>query len=60
MSRNMYKHPEYEEMIKRLFSGWEFTFASIAGFDTKTMAQTSEDQQVSGRAIRPRKKKTYD
>jgi|LauGreDrversion4_2_1035121.scaffolds.fasta_scaffold51348_1 hypothetical protein len=40
----MYKHPEYEEMIKRLFNGQEFTFAALSGgFETKTIAQTSGD-----------------
>lgn len=38
LSRNMYKHPEYAEMIKRMFSGQEFTFANVSGFDTKTIS----------------------
>ena len=60
MSRNMYKnHPEYNEMLKRMFEGQEFTFAAVSGFDTKTMAQTGRED-VSGKAIKARKSKNYD
>ena len=65
----MYKHPEYAEMIKRLFSGQEFTFANIPGFETKTLAQTinasaaditNNPTAVVGKALKAKKKKTYD
>lgn len=60
MSRNMYKHPEYSEMIKRMFSGQEFTFANVSGFDTKTISQTVDESNISGKAMRARKKKSFD
>ena len=61
MSRNMYKNmPEYNEMITRMFQGQEFTFASVSGFDTKTMGQTTTGDEISGRAIKARKHRNYD
>jgi hypothetical protein len=60
LSRNMYRqHPEYNEMIKRMFTGQEFTFASVSGFDTKTIAQASEGSE-SGKSMRAKRNKTYD
>ena len=56
----MYKHPEYNEMLTRIMSGQELTFANIAGFDTKTMAQTSEEASAAGRTMKAKKKKKYD
>ena len=40
LSRNMYKNPEYNEMISRIMGGQELTFVNVPGLDTKTMAQT--------------------
>jgi hypothetical protein len=60
LSRNMYKHPEYNEMIQRVMSGQELTFANVAGFDTKTMAQTSEETSAAGRTLRAKKKRRFD
>jgi hypothetical protein len=62
LTRNMYKNiPEYNEMITRMFQGQEFTFATVSGYDTKSIGQadtTGED--ISGRAIKARKQKNYD
>ncbi len=60
MSRNMYKHAEYQEILKRIFKGQELTFANVAGFETKTISQTSEDPNIIGKAMRARKKKNFD
>lgn len=56
----MYKHPEYLEMLNRLFSGQEFTFANVGGFETKTISQTADDPSIMGRAMKARKRKAYD
>lgn len=48
-------------MITRMFQGQEFTFATVSGYDTKSIGQadtTGED--ISGRAIKARKQKNYD
>lgn len=60
LHRNMYKHPEYMEMIKRIFNGQELTFANVTGFETKTFAQTKDEPGVAGRNMKPRKKKNFD
>jgi len=39
--------------------GQELTFANIAGFDTKTMAQTAEEA-AAGRTMKAKKKKRFD
>ncbi|TNV71922.1 hypothetical protein FGO68_gene17578 [Halteria grandinella] len=59
LHRNLYKHPEYEEIIKRIFMGQQLSFASLTGFETKTMAQTKDEMGVTGRLIKPKKKKQY-
>lgn len=59
MHRNMYKHPEYEEMIKRIFNGQEITFANVTGFETKTFAHTKDEQEVVGKTMKAKKKKQY-
>ena len=56
----MYKHPEYNEMIQRIMGGQELTFANIAGFDTKTMAQTAEEAAAAGRTMKAKKKRRFD
>ena len=57
----MYINAEYEEMIKRVFNGQEFTFANIpGGFETKTIAQTADDSSSKGIGVRAKKKKQFD
>ena len=51
----MYKHPEYQEMIKRIFMGQEFTFANASSFETKTISQTLDDATLKGIAMKARK-----
>ena len=40
--------------------GQELTFANVAGFDTKTMAQTAEEATAAGRTMKAKKKKRFD
>ena len=60
-NRNMFKHAEYEEMLRRLFTGQEFTFAMLpGGFETKTIAQTAGEQASQGIGMRAKKRKQFD
>jgi hypothetical protein len=61
LARNMYKqHPEYNEMIQRLMSGQEFSFANVGGFETKTIAQTANEVNAQGRGMKAKKRKNFD
>ena len=59
LGRNMFKHPEYKEIIKRIFIGQELTFMMLSSFETKTISQTGDDENVMGKVIKAKKSKKY-
>eukprot|EP00347_Sterkiella_histriomuscorum_P011810 403371013 len=62
LSRNLYKHPEFNEIVQKLLNGQELTFFNQSMFESKTISQTTNEKdmdKVLGKVVKAKKKKWY-